>query len=121
VGDTRLYRLRGHQLQQLTVDHALDPGKLNLLTRAVGIDAIELPPSESSDVEGALSGKTIHGLPDVGSFIDGFRIDGMLSDSRYVRVFGATDLVDGRPVVMKFPKPLEGADRPMRDAFLREM
>jgi serine/threonine protein kinase/serine/threonine protein phosphatase PrpC len=191
VGDTRLYRLRGNQLQQLTADHALGPGELNRLTRAVGaddelridyvnlpneqhdryllcsdgvhggvsdadlremlirraapdetareivdralaarigdnataliIDVIELPPSEFSDIEGALSGKTMHGLPDVGSIIDGFRIDGVLSDSRYVRVFLATDLVDRRQVVMKFPKPLEGVDRPMRDAFLREM
>jgi serine/threonine protein kinase/serine/threonine protein phosphatase PrpC len=191
VGDTRIYRLRGNQFQQLTVDHTLGPGKLNLLSRAVGaddelridyvnlpneqhdryllcsdgvhggisdaalremlirraapdetareivgkaiasrigdnataliIDVIELPPSEFSDVEGALSGKTIHGLPDVGAIIDGFRIDETLSDSRYVRVFGATDLIDERQVVMKFPKPLEGADRPMRDAFLREM
>jgi serine/threonine protein phosphatase PrpC len=191
VGDTRLYRLRGNQLQQLTVDHALGPGKLNLLTRAVGaddelridyvnlpneqhdrymlcsdgvhggisdaglreilirraapdetareivdqaiaarvgdnataliIDVIDLPPSEFSDIEGALSGKTMRELPDVGALIDGFRIDGTLSDSRYVRVFRATDLIDGRQVVMKFPKPLEGADRPMRDAFLREM
>jgi serine/threonine protein kinase/serine/threonine protein phosphatase PrpC len=191
VGDTRLYRLRGDHLQQLTVDHTLGPGKLNLLSRAVGaddelridyvnlpseqhdryllcsdgvhggisdaalreilirraapdetareivdralaarigdnataliIDVIELPPSEFSDIEGALSGKAMHALPDAGSFIDGFRIDGTLSDSRYVRVFRATDLVDGRQVVMKFPKPLEGADRPMRDAFLREM
>jgi serine/threonine protein phosphatase PrpC len=191
VGDTRLYRLRGNQLQQLTVDHALGPGELNLLTRAVGaddelridyvnlpneqhdryllcsdgvhggisdadlreilvrraapdetareivdralaarigdnataliIDVVDLPPSEFSDIEGALAGKTIHELPDVGSLIDGFRIDGTLSDSRYVRVFHATDLVDSRQVVMKFPKPLEGADRPMRDAFLREM
>lgn len=191
VGDTRLYRLRGNQLQQLTVDHALGPGKLNLLTRAVGaddelridyvnlpneqhdryllcsdgvhgglsdaalreilirraapdetareivdqaiaaqvgdnataliIDVIELPPSEFSDIEGALSGKMMHDLPDVDALIDGFRIDGTLRDSRYVRVFRATDLVDQRQVVMKFPKPLEGADRPMREAFLREM
>jgi serine/threonine protein phosphatase PrpC len=38
VGDTRLYRLRGNQFQQLTVDHTLGPGKLNLLSRAVGAD-----------------------------------------------------------------------------------
>jgi len=142
VGDTRLYRLRGDQLQQLTVDHTLGPGKLNLLSRAVGaddelridyvnlpneqhdryllcsdgvhggisdadlreilirraapdetareiidralaarigdnataliIDVIELPPSEFADLEGALSRKTIHDLPDIGSLIDGF-------------------------------------------------
>ncbi|XIA65223.1 bifunctional protein-serine/threonine kinase/phosphatase [Bradyrhizobium sp. TZ2] len=191
VGDSRLYRLRGDQLQQLTVDHAGGPGELQVLTRAVGaddelridylnlpneqhdryllctdgvhgglsdatlreilsrraspeetardivdrsiaartgdnasaliLDIIELPPSEFSDVESAIAGKAIHTLPKPGASIDGFRVDAVLSDSRYVRVFRATDLADGRPVVMKFPKPLEGADRPMRDAFLREM
>jgi serine/threonine protein phosphatase PrpC len=191
VGDTRLYRLRGDALQQLTIDHTLGPGNLNRLARAVGaddelridylklpnephdryllcsdgvhggvsdtalrgilvrrtapdetarevvdralaarvgdnataliIDVIELPPSEFSDIEGALSGKSISPLPAAGSIVDDFRIDSNLSDSRYVQVFRATDLVDGRQVVIKFPKPLEGADRPMRDAFLREM
>ena len=191
VGDSRLYRLRGDQLQQLTLDHAGGPGELDVLTRAVGaddelridylnlpneqhdryllctdgvhgglsdatlreilsrraspeetardivdrsiaarigdnasaliLDVIELPPSEFSDVENAIAGKAIHSLPKPGATIDDFRIDSVLSDSRYVRVYRATDLADGRPVVMKFPKPLEGADRPMRDAFLREM
>lgn len=191
VGDSRLYRLRGDQLQQLTIDHTAGPGELHVLKRAVGaddelridymnlpneqhdryllctdgvhggvtdaalreilnrraspeetaqeivnrsiaarvgdnasalvIDVIELAPSEFSDIEDAIVGKAIHSLPKPGATVDDFRIDGMLSDSRYVRVFRATDMVDGRQVVMKFPKPLEGADRPMRDAFLREM
>jgi serine/threonine protein kinase/serine/threonine protein phosphatase PrpC len=191
VGDARLYRLRGGQLQQLTIDHAAGAGELHVLTRAVGaddelridyinlpneqhdryllctdgvhggvtdatlgeilsrraapedtareivdrsiaarvgdnasaliVDVIELAPSEFSDVEDAIFGKAIHSLPKPGTAVDEFRIDGVLGDSRYVRVFRATDMVDGRQVVMKFPKPLEGADRPMRDAFLREM
>jgi serine/threonine protein phosphatase PrpC/serine/threonine protein kinase len=191
VGDSRLYRLRGGQLQQLTMDHAAGAGELHLLTRAVGaddelridylnlpneqhdryllctdgvhggvtdatlfeilsrraapqdtareivdraiaarigdnasaliVDVIELAASEFSDVEDAIVGKVIQSLPKPGSTVDDFRIEGVLSDSRYVRVFRATDMVDGRQVVMKFPKPLEGADRPMRDAFLREM
>ncbi|WP_315838081.1 bifunctional protein-serine/threonine kinase/phosphatase [Bradyrhizobium prioriisuperbiae] len=191
VGDSRLYRLRGDQLQQLTIDHVAGPGELHVLKRAVGaddelridyinlpseqhdryllctdgvhggvsdaalreilnrraspedtateivgrsiaarvgdnasalvIDVIELAPSEYSDIERAIVGKAIHSLPKPGATVDDFRIDGVLSDSRYVRVFRATDTVDGRQVVMKFPKPLEGADRPMRDAFLREM
>jgi serine/threonine protein phosphatase PrpC len=191
VGDSRLYRLRGGQLQQLTIDHAAGPGQLNVLTRAVGaddelridyvnlpneqhdryllctdgvhggltdatlceilsrraapeetaqeivdraiaarlgdnasaliVDVIELAVAEFSDVANSILGKAIRSLPKPGTTIDDFRIDGVLGDSRYVRVFRATDIVDGRQVVMKFPKPLEGADRPMRDAFLREM
>lgn len=191
VGDSRLYRLRGDQLQQLTIDHIAGPGELHVLKRAVGaddelridyinlpneqhdryllctdgahggvsdaalreilsrraspedtaaeivsraiaarvgdnasalvIDVIKLALSEYSDIEQAIVGKAIHSLPRPGATVDDFRIDDMLSDSRYVRVFRATDMVDGRQVVMKFPKPLEGADRPMRDAFLREM
>lgn len=190
VGDSRLYRLRGDRLQQLTNDHTLGPGNLNRLARAIGaddevridyidlpneqhdryllcsdgvhggisdaslreilarradpgdtarqlveqaiaarvgdnataliVDVVDLPPADLSDIEGALSMQAIGDLPDVGAVVDQFRIDEVLSESRYVTVLRATDLVDERQVVMKFPKPLEGADRPMRDAFLRE-
>ncbi|MGO9360455.1 MAG: bifunctional protein-serine/threonine kinase/phosphatase [Xanthobacteraceae bacterium] len=190
VGDSRLYRLRGSQLQQLTVDHALGAGQLGVLTRAVGaddevridyvklpnephdryllctdgvhggvadevlreilirratpdetareivdraiaahigdnatalvVDVIALPSSAFSDVESAVLGKVISALPAAGEVIDDFRIDAVLSESRYVKVYLATDLRDGRKTVLKFPKPLEGADRPMREAFLRE-
>jgi serine/threonine protein kinase/serine/threonine protein phosphatase PrpC len=190
VGDSRLYRLRGDRLQQVTIDHTLGPGNLNRLARAVGaedelridyinvpnephdryllcsdgvyggvtdnalremlvrradpdetarqiveqaiaarvgdnataliVDVVDLPPSDFSDIEGALAVQAIRDLPRIGSSIDEFRIDEVLGDSRYVRVFRATDLVDQRQVVLKFPKPLDGADRPMRDAFLRE-
>lgn len=88
---------------------------------ALIIDVIGLPPSEFCEVEEALSGQSIRALPAAGSIVDYFRIDEPLSDSRYVQVFRATDLLDGRRVVLKFPKPLEGADRPMREAFPREM
>lgn len=39
VGDTRIYRLRGVQLRQLTTDHVWDrPGMQHVLKRAVGLD-----------------------------------------------------------------------------------
>ena len=39
VGDTRIYRLRGEQLQQLTTDHVWDrPDMQHVLKRAVGLD-----------------------------------------------------------------------------------
>lgn len=39
VGDSRIYRLRGKQLQQMTTDHVWDrPGMQHVLKRAVGLD-----------------------------------------------------------------------------------
>jgi serine/threonine protein phosphatase PrpC len=190
VGDSRLYRLRGDQLNLLTTDHAGGPGQLNRLTRAVGaesevridylnqpaelhdrfllctdgvykgigdsqlretlmrraaaaetcrnlveqalatsvgdnataivLDLVELPRPDYGEIADAVASNAILALPNPDDVVDGFRMDGVLSESRYVRVLRATDLSDGRPVVMKFPKPLEGADGPMREAFLRE-
>ncbi|MFC5324209.1 bifunctional protein-serine/threonine kinase/phosphatase [Bradyrhizobium oligotrophicum] len=191
VGDSRLYRLRGDQLQQMTADHALGPGQLNMLTRAVGaegelridyvnepaeahdrfllctdgvyksmsdrvlrevlmhratptetcrdlieralatsvgdnataivLDLLELPPPAFGEIDRLVRDSAILALPAEGEIVDDFRIETMLSDSRYVRVLKATDMTDQRSVVLKFPKPLEGADRPMREAFLREL
>lgn len=191
VGDSRLYRLRGDQLQQMTADHALGPGQLNMLTRAVGaegelridyvnepaeahdrfllctdgvyksmpdrvlremlmhratptetcrelieralatsvgdnataivLDLIELPPPAYGEIDRLVRDSAILALPAEGEIVDDFRIEKVLSDSRYVRVLKATDVTDQRSVVLKFPKPLEGADRPMREAFLREL
>jgi serine/threonine protein kinase len=44
----------------------------------------------------------------------------MLGDGPYTRVFRATDNVDGRTVILKFPKPRPGLDAVLRTALLRE-
>ena len=67
IGDSRLYRLRGEQLEQVTRDHSLlqeqiDSGMIsledarqsknkNLVTRAVGIDAEVVPEIHVHDVQ----------------------------------------------------------------------
>lgn len=190
VGDTRLYRLRGDRLEQVTADHVAGPVGMSVLARAIGaedglkVDYVELDldrhdrfllctdgvhggvreaaiaeglarrasPEETAQslVDRALASRVgdnatalvldvteapeaslaalsaglpakIAPPPAPGEVVDGFRLDALLGDSRYVTVFRATDeMKDGRQVVLKFPKPLEGADGPMREAFLRE-
>jgi serine/threonine protein phosphatase PrpC len=87
---------------------------------ALILDIIELPPADYADLSATLAKGFILPTPAVGAVVDGFHLDRMLSDGRYMRVFCATDQIEARQVMLKFPKPLAGADRPTREAFLRE-
>ena len=58
--------------------------------------------------------------PKAGDSVDGFRLDRLISDGRYTRLFLAEDLVDGRDVVLKFPKPALLSENGARLSFLRE-
>lgn len=87
---------------------------------ALVLDILELPDADYGEIEGALGNRSILPLPAIGAVIDNFRLDAVLSDGRYTRVFKATDNVVDRQVVLKFPKPLAGADRAILEAFTRE-
>jgi serine/threonine protein phosphatase PrpC len=87
---------------------------------ALILDVVELPPADYADLATALASDAIRPVPAVGAVVDDFHLDAMLSDGRYMRVFRATDQSEGRQVVLKFPKPLAGAEGPMREAFVRE-
>jgi hypothetical protein len=87
---------------------------------ALILDVVGLPPTDYADIETAIAKEAVLPVPVVGALIDGFHLDTMLSDGRYMRVFRATDHRQRRPVVLKFPKPLAGAEGRIREAFLRE-
>jgi len=87
---------------------------------ALVIDIVALPAASFSEIKTTLERNEIATLPSAGRVVDGFRLDQVLSDSRYVRVFRATDTLEEREVVLKFPKALVGSDRIVKEAFLRE-
>jgi serine/threonine protein phosphatase PrpC len=87
---------------------------------ALILDVVELPAADHADLTATLANGAIGPIPAVGAVVDGFHLHRMLSDGRYMRVFRAIDQSEQREVVLKFPKPLSGAERPMREAFVRE-
>ena len=65
-------------------------------------------------------------VPDAGANVDGFRLERILSDGRYTRIFRARDELEGDgariggPLILKFPKPAVLSEKGARSAFLRE-
>lgn len=87
---------------------------------ALVVDVLDLPPANQLDLEVAIAAQPILPPPRAGAVVDGFSLDTLVSDGRYTRVFQAFDQVGQRRVVIKFPKPLVGAEDALRQAFLRE-
>jgi serine/threonine protein phosphatase PrpC len=88
---------------------------------ALILDVLELPAVDLTDLGQAVSALPMRPPPRVGETVDGYRLDEMLADGRYSRVFRATDAVSAHPVLLKFPKPQAlGAEASARSAFLRE-
>lgn len=116
--------LRQHKspqnLAQLIVKAALRAGTTDNASAMV-VDVLNLPPPDQSYLEMALDELPIIGLPNEGDCIDGFRLESILSDSRYTRVFRATSEIGEHPiVVLKFPKPDITSETVYREAFVRE-
>lgn len=87
---------------------------------AVVLDVVVLPEADQFDLESAVNALPIIPVPRSGAVVDGYALGAMLTDGRYSRVFRATREADRRAVIMKFPKPVVGAEAVLRLAFLRE-
>ena len=101
------------------VEAALD-ARIGDNATALLIDVISLPEADQFDLTVAVEALPILPVPKAGMVIDSYRLDMMISDSRYSRVFRGTDETGGRTVIVKFPKPAIGAEPILRRAFLRE-
>ena len=98
---------------------ALDAGSTDNVS-AIVVEILALPPADPTELELGVAALPILEPPRPGERIDGYTIGPLLSDGRYSRLFRSIDESDGRPVVLKFPKPRIAEDASFRLAFVRE-
>ena len=87
---------------------------------ALVLDVVDLPPADQDELMHAIAGLPILDLPPSGATVDGFLLGEILSDGRYSRMFRASDTLQGRAVVLKFPHPRVASEGSYRLAFVRE-
>jgi serine/threonine protein phosphatase PrpC len=87
---------------------------------ALVLDVLALPDADQPDLEAAVEALPIAPVPRTGAVVDGIELGAMLSDGQYSRVFRGVRQSDRLAVVLKFPKPVVGAEPTLRLAFLRE-
>ncbi len=102
------------------VEAALDGGSQDNAS-AILIDVVALPAPDHDAIAGDVARLPILPPPDEGQSIDGFRLDSLLSDGRYTRLFRAIDIASGETVAIKFPKPALLSESGARLAFAREI
>jgi serine/threonine protein phosphatase PrpC len=105
---------------QAIVEAALEAGSQDN-TSAVILDIVALPSPDHDVIAGDISRLTILAPPNGGESIDGFRLDTLISDGRYTRLFRALDTTNSQTVAIKFPKPALLSDSGARLAFAREI
>ncbi|EWY36175.1 hypothetical protein N825_29410 [Skermanella stibiiresistens SB22] len=126
LGDRRLRELLSRRLvaeetAREIAAAALDAGSADNVTALV-IDVVSLPPVEHAELELAITALPVRDpAPRSGETVDGFQLDGVLSDGRYSRLFRAVDTLNGdREIVVKFPQPTVTEETTYHLAFLRE-
>ena len=87
---------------------------------AIVIDVIRIGAVDQDAIGAEVAGLPIPSPPNTGDNVDGFRLERLLSDGKYTRLFIARDGEATTPVVLKFPKPALLSESGARGAFLRE-
>lgn len=105
---------------QAIVDAAIAAGAHDNCSTVV-LDVVALPAPGNAAVLGALARLPVLPLPEAGDSIDGFRLEALVSDGRYTRLFRAVDTQTGQAVAIKFPRPRHLSDGGARLAFAREI
>jgi serine/threonine protein phosphatase PrpC len=105
---------------QALVEAALASGSQDNVS-AIILDIVAMPAPDHDAVAGDIARLPITDAPGEGESVDGFRLDHLLSDGRYTRLFKAVDTVSGQSVAIKFPKPALLSETGARLAFAREI
>ena len=87
---------------------------------ALVVDVVSVPPVDQDALAALAERLPVEAPPQAGETIDKFRLEELLSDGNYTRVFRAIDETDGKTVVLKFPKPALLSEEGARLAFTRE-
>ena len=101
------------------VTAALEAGGSDNATALV-VDVVDLPPSDQRALSQAVAALPIRELPNVGEVVDGFRLDALIAEGRYSRLFKATDASNGKTLALKFPHPRVAEETSYRLAFVNE-
>ncbi|WP_457795962.1 bifunctional protein-serine/threonine kinase/phosphatase [Methylocystis sp. S23] len=117
--DLLIERRSPQETSETIVQTALDAGSSDNVTALV-LDVVDLPPADEGALSRAAAALKIGELPEIGEVVDDFRMDGVVSEGRYSRVTRATDLRNGRTLVLKFPRPSVAEEETYRLAFVSE-
>ncbi len=124
LSDTKMQSLLGalqapEQVAEHIIEAALAAGSDDNVTALVA-DIVDLPPAQKADLMEQVASQPILPPPSAGDTIDGYKLDALLSDGHYSRLFLATEPDNLRQVVLKFPQPKVADDAVYRLAFVRE-
>lgn len=124
LGDQRLHALLAERTApeaaaRRIVERALEAGSQDNVTALV-LDVVAVPGILRLDLEVAFAELPILDLPRAGDTVDGFRLQEIISDGRYSRLFRAEDQREPREVILKFPHPRVTSEEAYRRAFVRE-
>ena len=86
---------------------------------AIILDVLAVPGADHAGLAAVAADLPILPPPAIGDSVDGFKLDRLLSDGRYSRLFAAS-AHDGSVLVLKFPKPALLSEHGARLAFTRE-
>ena len=124
LDDQRLRELllvRGAPEEDCTriVDAALQAGSADNAS-AVIVDVLVLPEAQTQELLEGIAALPLLPLPRVGTTVDGFRLDSVLSSGHYSCLYRALDTPHDRAVVLKFPQPTVATASIHHQAFVRE-